>query len=288
MVKVITVVTHSEAYFPFLKQSCSRFNTELVILGHNEKWKGFSWRFHLIKNYLKTLTTNELICIVDGYDMLLLRDVATIEKDFNNILKNTNMKIIFGYDFVSNKYGEMLNDFYFKKCDGYKLNAGVYISYSTDLINIIDKLKYTYKDDDQVLLTKYCINNKQDIYIDTPRKFIVSILNPNNDILNDKNICIKNTNNKKKLFYKNEQPYFLHAPGCTSLHQILVQLDYDMDDQEAILINKYLKKTLYNKYMFYAKNLIQRHSIYVVFFILVVLLVVCTKKTQSTIYRSHF
>ena len=41
MVKLVTVATHSESYFPWLKESCVRYNTNLEILGWGEKWQGY-------------------------------------------------------------------------------------------------------------------------------------------------------------------------------------------------------------------------------------------------------
>ena len=46
--KLITVATHNDGYFKWLKESCKRYNYDLVILGYNEKWKGFNWRLELM------------------------------------------------------------------------------------------------------------------------------------------------------------------------------------------------------------------------------------------------
>ena len=53
MVRLVNVATHSESYFPWLQESCKRYNTNLEILGWGEKWQGYSWKFTLMLNYLK-------------------------------------------------------------------------------------------------------------------------------------------------------------------------------------------------------------------------------------------
>ena len=39
---IVTVVTHSENYFPYLVESCKRNGSDLIILGYGEKWLGFN------------------------------------------------------------------------------------------------------------------------------------------------------------------------------------------------------------------------------------------------------
>jgi hypothetical protein len=43
--KIITVATNSKYYFPYLKESIKRNGGELVVLGYNEEWTGFSLKY---------------------------------------------------------------------------------------------------------------------------------------------------------------------------------------------------------------------------------------------------
>jgi hypothetical protein len=52
--KLVTVATHNDKYFPALQESCDRLGYNLVILGWGEKWQGFAWRFKLVRDYLET------------------------------------------------------------------------------------------------------------------------------------------------------------------------------------------------------------------------------------------
>jgi len=78
--KIITVATHSELYFPIFKESCQRNNLDLVVLGFGKKWEGFSWRFHLISNYIKELPLDEILIISDAFDVIILNTTNILER----------------------------------------------------------------------------------------------------------------------------------------------------------------------------------------------------------------
>ena len=60
--KLISIATHSDFYFPFLKKSCKRYDSELIVLGLGQPWPGFSFKSKLIKEYLQEMNDNEIIC----------------------------------------------------------------------------------------------------------------------------------------------------------------------------------------------------------------------------------
>ena len=106
--KIITVATHSESYFPIFEESCKKNNLELIVLGFGQKWQGFSWRFKLISDYIENLPLNEVIIISDAYDVIVLQnnnncilsqilrlrqvvnhpDIAIPNNIYNNIIDN--------------------------------------------------------------------------------------------------------------------------------------------------------------------------------------------------------
>jgi hypothetical protein len=91
--KLVTVATHSERYFPYLKLSAEKYGHELVVLGWGEKWKGFVWRFELMREYLKNLDPNEIVCFIDAFDVVILQDPQTIEAKFLKYIKGDKNKI---------------------------------------------------------------------------------------------------------------------------------------------------------------------------------------------------
>lgn len=88
--KLVTVATHSERYFPYLELSAKRNGHDLVVLGWGEKWQGFAWKFMLMLEYLKTLKPDEIVCFVDAYDVVILEDPKTIEGFYRQYVVDSN------------------------------------------------------------------------------------------------------------------------------------------------------------------------------------------------------
>jgi uncharacterized LabA/DUF88 family protein len=72
---LVTVATHKDGYFDYLVESCKRNGKDVKVLGYEEKWQGFNWRFTLILDYLKKLNKNDIVCVIDGYDVLCTRNL---------------------------------------------------------------------------------------------------------------------------------------------------------------------------------------------------------------------
>ena len=153
---IVTVVTESQYYFPYLVESCKKNGQELIVLGYGEKWLGFNWRFKKMIEFLKQLPEHDIVCVVDGYDVICTRHLNELEDEFIKIKNRTNCKFIVGHDksYSIHKYNWLL----FGTCKNKSLNAGTYIASAGDMLTIITKIyNLNPKDnaDDQVLLTKY-------------------------------------------------------------------------------------------------------------------------------------
>ena len=86
--KVITVATDKIGYYYSLQETTTKLGYEWITLGYGLKWKGFGWRLKLIINYLKTLEdVNEIVMIVDAYDVIFIRK----SEDALNIFHNMNI-----------------------------------------------------------------------------------------------------------------------------------------------------------------------------------------------------
>lgn len=231
---IVTVVTDSKYYFPYLVESCKKYGKELTILGYGKKWLGFAWKYKLMIDYLKNLPKTDIVCFIDAYDVICLRDLSELKKEFIKIRNSTNCKIIVGHDkidtstlyYTANYY---FNYYYFGLCDNVFLNSGTYIGYVYDLLDILTKVyNETIEniDDDQILLIDYCKKNKKEIYIDVDNKLFLTINKKSSEI--DDLVEIKNN----KLIYNNNEPFFIHGPGKTSLTNILSKLDYKLYELE--------------------------------------------------------
>ena len=262
---IVTVATESKYYFPYLVESCRRYGKELEILGFGKQWKGFNWRFKLLIEYLKTLPDNDIVCVVDGYDVICTRNLNELKNSFLRLYNQKKCKIIVGYDNVDHSYylNKLANKMYFGSCKNISLNAGTYIGFVKDLLKIIQNIQSindNVRSDDQVLLTKYCNLKSSLFYIDTQNDIFLTIGNSLNEI---DDIVLDNGN----VVYNNKHPFFLHGPGSTYLDNVIKKLGYEYN----IEINKLIKYKYNWIFIFYNEY----HNLFVVtIFILIILLLV--------------
>ena len=225
-VHIVTIATESKYYFPYLIESCKKHGKDVEILGYGQKWKGFNWRFKLMIEYLETLDANDIVCVVDGYDVICTRNLKELKNAFIKLYNVKKCKIIVGYDNL--KHTNFINKFfgrlYFGTCNDISLNAGTYIGYVKDLLYMIKQIRNLNDKndaDDQILLTKYCNLNETSVYIDVDNEIFLTLAHPLNE-LDD----IVDISEDKKLSYNDNFPFFLHGPGSTYLDNVLHKSGY--------------------------------------------------------------
>ena len=252
MVKLITVATHADGYFKWLKLSCQRYNIDLVILGWGEKWKGFAWRSMLVIDYLKTIDENEIICFIDAYDVILLRPLHEIVDYYKSIVAISNKKVVLACDHVKSQTIKIMAHYIFDTCKDIAVNAGTYIGNAKDVGIILNEIMINNNMDptldDQKLLTEYCNMHPELFYIDQDSTLFLTIENPLNDII-DENVKIIDN----KLFYMGSRPFFIHANGNGKLDNIIKQLGYMINDEEILKIDDSNFKAVQKKVIYYSK-----------------------------------
>ena len=93
-VHIVTVSTENKFYFDYLKQSCHKNGKELEVLGYRQEWKGFNWKLKLMLEYLNKLNKNDIVCFVDGYDVICVRNLNQLKNTFLNIKTREKCNII--------------------------------------------------------------------------------------------------------------------------------------------------------------------------------------------------
>lgn len=239
---IVTVATHEKYYYKYLVKSCEKYNSTLKTLGKNEKWTGFYFKFNKMLKFLDNIDNDDLVCFVDGYDVVCVRDLNDLKDEFLKIQKETNCKIVVAHDKVV-PYN-IFTKWFFGTCKNLTINSGCYIGQSKDLkkiLNKIKKLREKYNEtDDQILLTKYCNSKPNNVYIDTECRLFFSYENP---LLSVSSRYLDL--NQKHIYYKQNRPFFIHGPGFTHLDDILNKEGYTIDKtirrQHAINLTSKLK-----------------------------------------------
>ena len=273
-IHIVTVATESKYYFEYLKKSCENNGKNLEILGYNEQWKGFSWRFELMLNYLKNLNPDDIVCFIDGYDVICIRDLKNLKDEFLKIKSREKCKIIVGLEIqieIKSKIAALL---LFGKCKNLSINAGTYIGYVKDIYEILlntYNLNRDVKADDQLLLTKYCNINENDIYIDKYSELFLTIVYENKEI--DEFIKI----DKNVVIYNNSKPFFIHGPSGTYLDNIIIKLGYEYN------YNNKIKDLLLENFLTKKKEQILNHIyqnkelIYIIILLLILIIILYKK-----------
>ena len=231
---VVTVATQSKYYFPYLVESCKRHGKELEVLGYGEKWGGFNHKYRKMVEYLKTLPPNHIVCFVDGYDVLCVRDLKEMKDAFIKIQKETNCRIVVAQDGADPRI-KRLNQQYLKmvygECQRRNINSGTYVGYSGDLLEILQNIYEENSNDnydDQHLLTEYCKKHEDMFHFDTDSLFFGVLIKVLADV--DDMAHIENTD----VYVNNQRPFFIHAPGGGYLDNLIVRLGYDYDSKNTI------------------------------------------------------
>ena len=281
---IVTVVTESKYYFPYLVQSCENNGVKLTVLGYGEKWKGFNWKFKLVLDFLKKLNNNDIICFIDGYDVLCCRKLDEFVSEFLKIKNKTGCKMIVAHEklFFINKIAK----YYFDTCKNLSLNSGTYVAFKDDMFMILNKIyQLNSKDDadDQILLVKYCKMNEQNnnIYIDINNELFLTIAHSLNDI--DSHIIYSNNSIK----YDNQRPFFIHAPGYGYMDNIIIKLGYadKCNIRNELFYNFFKKKCLL---YFFAIVTLQRILIFFIILIFGIILYYFYKTNKVKFKNNKF
>lgn len=259
---IVTVATEIKHYMKYLIETVKNNGSELIILGLGEKWQGFNWRNKLILNYISKLNDNDILCFIDGYDVLCVKNLNTLIDKFEFIKNREQCKIIVGYEnilSINNKIGNFL---IFNSL----INAGTYICKIKDLKEILTsilKINKLDNSDDQVLLIKYNAHNPKHVYSDINSEIFLTLIDSCNQI-NTSNIVINN-----KITYNNNHPYFVHGASNTCMDDLVIKMGLE----KTINICHHYKSDFYRKIYNYTLYLMDIYGIFILATILMLIFI---------------
>jgi hypothetical protein len=275
--KLVTIATHSDGYFPYLKKSCEKFGAELIVLGWGEKWTGYSFKSMLLQNFLKGLPDDEIVCCIDSFDVILLRSIEELEKSFRDFSEMSGARVVVGYDRAVHSIVRVAAEFQFGNCHGYPINAGTYMGYVKELSRMIDMIYSDPKLDDQKLLTDYCRSHPNDIYVDSASIFFLTINNPLGANFYDSNVM--SIDKDKRLLYRGVRPFFAHGNGNTNMNELIESLGYSISVSEKQALQNFNKKSKIKKARWYIREFVEQNSC--ILFIVVLLFIVIALLRRS-------
>ena len=213
------------------------------------KWKGFGWRIKLILDFLRTLPKDEIIMVVDAYDVILLRESSELLEEF----RQNNSKFLCGafrkldgilgraQEFEFGKTKDDLHPPYNNLC------AGTWITHVETALYLYSKYDIKDKDDDQILLNRMYEDYGRGVITPDTNFNIFCTIFPNivtRRIKGIDNIII--TDDKRiKCGITNTYPFVIHALCNTHLDDILIKLGYT-NCKSNTTITYLFKKAVYH------------------------------------------
>jgi hypothetical protein len=172
---IICVATSDEGYLDVLKKNAKDKNINLYVLGYGEKWQGLWWKSKKYLEYLDNCEPDEIVMIVDGYDVI----IPGTKNGIINKFKNFDTDIVISCEPTLSYYNNSIYSNihfyivkkYFNCKTEYLLNSGTIIGYADKMKILFQRmLDYNIKNDikdDQYALNSIKlddINYKLDIY----------------------------------------------------------------------------------------------------------------------------
>lgn len=176
--KIASFMTKHGGYSKYMVSLMKKNNLKLDIIGYDCKWKGWYDRSKNILNYLKNQKKDDIIILIDSYDIMVVSDKDEIIDKYHSFGK----KIVFSANNYDKNNGITYNFYLFLSrlyfnCANTKgiLNMGSIIGECSELIKLYENvLKYMLANkvgDDQRALNNinldqfsYAIDFKSDIF----------------------------------------------------------------------------------------------------------------------------
>jgi hypothetical protein len=260
---IITVATHDDGYYQALLQSAKNNNTNITTLGWGQKWKGFTMKTNLIIEYISSFDENDIVVVIDAYDVIMLDNEENIKKKFYSF----NKPILLSRDGdPKNVFATWFQKRVFKTCSGHKINAGMYMGYVWAIKKLLDRLCKnknmpctSSETDDQMLLINVC-NNKvfyeTHIAVDSNKLIFYNTYGNSNlfSLFQDFEFVDSNNVIDNKLYLEDTKTYpsFIHGPANTNLNSIckLYKLPILKENNRGVLYRiKVYAKSHYFKYL---------------------------------------
>jgi len=258
--KFITVATEIKGYLPVLQESFIKHDLKLEILGLNEKWTGFGFKYLKMIEFLKKQNPDEIVVFMDAYDVIFLNKDKLLER-----FRSYNKQILLSCEplpkTLLHKY---LYTKVFPSCqldtkDKIHINSGLYMGYAKYLLIMLQKLSskanlHSSKTDDQVILNEFC-NYKNKFFcdyiaIDVERKVFYNIFP---DSLFTQKTSKKLINNKF-VNHNLQEVNFLHGPGNTNLDFVVQK--YNLNSTNKIFREDFSSNAVKIYYTYFWKEIL--------------------------------
>ena len=244
----VSVATDKNDCYERYIRSCNNFGIDPIILGMGEKWLGGNmkegpgggFKINLLKKFINNINENKLLIFTDCYDVIMNNNVnILIEKYYNKY----NNKIVFACEKFCWPNKKLINLYPENNYKLKYLNSGLFIGFTNDIKELLDKINIKDIEDDQLYYTLEFLNN-ENIILDYECILFLCINGITENLYIDKN--------KNCINYDNIRPVFLHGNGGenikTYFNNIITNYTINYNNIYGNLMIKYIDNDNDKKY----------------------------------------
>jgi hypothetical protein len=204
-VKIIAFANdHNEPMLINFINSLKKYGYDYSIIGKDVKWENFMTKIKGYLNYVKSLYSNQLIAIVDAYDV-----IATGPSDeFISRYKSYGKSLVVGSEIYCGPACIPVDNWW-KDKEKTKLqyaNSGFFVGPVWHIIEVLEFMLSLNITDDQIAMCNYINTYPEKVALDIKTKLVANILPLDFHYLNFQNERIYHK-------YTDEYPLFVHTPG---------------------------------------------------------------------------
>lgn len=204
---VCTVASYEHKNLHKLMHSCKNHQIDLKVLGLGLPYEGNGTKLILFGEYLNTLEDDEIVMLIDAFDIILVADKEVILNKFLNMNTPFVMsaeKICFPFPDLAPQYPLTASPFKY-------INAGAYMGYVKDLKAWYNDLPAVNpKISDQGQITTHYLNGNNFFMLDNYCEIFLSLF-----AVEDHELDIDVEHGIVRCLTTNSEPCVIHANGSS-------------------------------------------------------------------------
>lgn len=215
MIHYVTVATGNTDRAQAIIQSFAHFHTLLVNLGENRDYPGHGTKVVLLREFLRDANDADLVCYVDAFDVLLIRDPSGLPALFQSLRKEI---LFYAEAYFTYKRNKIKKWFVKRKLPSRQhreliypfLNAGCFVGYARPMREFLNALPiHAATPCDQTPMVDFWIKHPDKIALDYQQQIFSGT--GGREGFEESDFEFKHSGVKNRL--TGSEPYFAHFPG---------------------------------------------------------------------------
>ena len=255
--RFMTLATHSDGYLPWLQRACTRYGVTLQILGDGRHWEGYQTKTLATAAALRAIPPDELVCVIDAYDVMLVRDPTTsLERDFAACGAAILVACETHGAGWSGPLMRAVMEFGWGRCHRHLVNSGMVMGRTRDLRPFYRALADrapSASADDQRELVRLCNARPEAVVVDCTGAFCAHVMRWWGSILDEPGLAVA----RGDVSFHGQRPYLVHGFGNTDMDELIQALGYPMTSGDRRRLRAERRRAFARKVWHYSSTMFQ-------------------------------